>query len=296
MLSRALACFCLLILSLPLTAQVYKCNFGSSSPRVVVKSVVFRTSVLLPPASQRSIQKQLSTLSHAIHKADWQDTLRSDAEQVVREEYLNRGYLRALVDAELLTIADQGNAGTVKLIFSIQPGKQYRMGIISWRGNSAIPTDQLAATIPIRAGEIFQRQKIAAGLESLRELYQSRGYVNFTSVPTPIVDEQRRTVSFDIDIDEGRQFFFGDLDLNGIEPAHAQILLSAWSKLNGKPCDPKAADEFFKRYFRPLRADIKPKDYVQFRVNERTATVDYSVSLTRNRALDALIPKQLPGL
>jgi outer membrane translocation and assembly module TamA len=238
----------------------------------------------------------LFRLAQAVNKADWEDALRTDAEAIVGEEYLNRGYVRVVVNTELQATAEHGNTRSIKLIFAIHPGNRYRMGNISWRGNSAILTEELAATMPIKPGEIFERRKIAAGLGRLRELYQSRGYLNSTSVPVPRVDEQRQIVSFDIDIDEGRQFLFGDLNLKGIEPQHSEMLLSAWSHLRGKPCNPKAADAFFRSYFRPFRSDVKPSDYVRFRINERNLRVDYSLSLTRNRSLDAMIPKKLAGM
>jgi outer membrane translocation and assembly module TamA len=296
--SRALACFWLLFLPLLLPAQVYKCDFGSSSPRIriTLQSVVFHTPVPLPAAAERSIRQQLFHLAQAVHSTDQEAALGNAAEDIVREEYLNRGYFRTSVEAELQTAADHGNVRTVELIFSIHPGKRYRMGDISWRGNSAISTQELAATMSVRRGEIFERQKIAAGLEKVRELYRSRGYVNFVSVPVPRIDEQRQIVSFDIDIDEGRQFLFGDLNLTGIEPKYSQMLLSAWSQLRGQPCNPKTADAFFRHYFTPFRSDVKPSDYVRFRINERTARVDYSLSLTRNRSLDSMIPRKLAGM
>jgi outer membrane protein assembly factor BamA len=55
-------------------------------------------------------------------------------------------------------------------------------------------------------------------LEELRKLYGTRGYLNFTSVPSTEPDVINRRIALRVDCDEGKQFRFGELILDGIEP------------------------------------------------------------------------------
>lgn len=65
------------------------------------------------------------------------------------------------------------------------------------------PAGELRPQFPIAAGEIFNTAKIRQGLDALRKTYASNGYVDFTPVPVTIVDDKDRTVSLQIDLQEG---------------------------------------------------------------------------------------------
>jgi len=133
--------------------------------------------------------------------------------------------------------------------------------------------------IPIKSGGVFNRTTIAKGLEAARNLYLSQGYVNFTSVPTPQVDDAAGTVGFVIDVYEGGQFHFGDLDVEGMQEKHRQILLSAWEGLRGQPYNAEDADKFFKRFFSSPLRNITPENYTTRNIDEHSRSVNYSLQL-----------------
>ena len=161
----------------------------------------------------------------------------------------------------------------------MNPGKQYHLVRVSWRGNTAFSESELANLIPIQPGELFNRTKIAAGLKAAGKLYESRGYINFTCVPTPEMDDEAATLSFEMDVDEGGQFRFGELEVTGMEEAHREILLSAWQGLHGRPYNAADADEFFSRYFSSPWPNIRPENYLSRKIDEDNHSVDYSLQV-----------------
>lgn len=287
MLSRLFTALPLVVMLLfPAAAQVYVCDFGSTHPHVVVKQIVFKTSIQLSPRSQRALRDSILQLSRQTHSQGWVGGFPEDAEELVREAYQNNGFFNASATGEVGMITDRGAFQAINLTFHIVPGNQYRLGPMLWKGNSAISAGELERAVGVQAGEIFRRKHVADGLSSVNNLYLSHGYINVTLVPYPTLDENRKIVSFEIDIEEGKQFRFGELATHGIEDQHRRILLSAWSQLRGKTYSPRQADEFFQSFFKPLRAGISPNDYTQRFVNEVAGSVDYSLSLTRDPALD----------
>lgn len=138
---------------------------------------------------------------------------------------------------------------------------------------------ELTRLIPFRSGEPFNREKIAEGPQAARKLYETRGYINFTSVPTPQVDDEAATVAFNIDVDEGSQFHFGELDVQGMEPPHRKIMLAAWEGLSGRTYNTDDADKFFNRFFRSPLPNIQPGDYTIRKIDEYHHSVSYSVQL-----------------
>jgi hypothetical protein len=62
-----------------------------------------------------------------------------------------------------------------------------------------------------------------------------------------------------------------------MEEAHREILLSAWQGLHGRPYSAEDANEFFCRYFRSPRPNIRPENYLNRKIDEVNHSVDYSL-------------------
>jgi len=151
-----------------------------------------------------------------------------DDMELVREDLQNRGYFKGNVGEPLTKIRDTGHTGfhipllqhgpgkAMDITVPIEEGDQYRLGSITFKGNKAVTnTKALRALFAIKDGDIFNRQKIAKGLENLKTAYGSQGFINASSVPYPNVDDQKKTVSFEIDIDEGKQFYVRRIEFSG---------------------------------------------------------------------------------
>ena len=220
--------------------------------------IVLRSSVQLTPIERRTLRRDVRLYDS--------DTVA----EIVREVCQNRGYFKAQVRVVRTT-----TPAKKAVVIQVDPGKQYRLVGVSWRGNAALSQSDLAKLIPFEPGELFSRAKIAEGLKAAKKLYDSRGYINYTVIPTPIADDDAGTVAFEMDVDEGGQFRFGELDVQGMEQAHRQMLLSAWQALQGRPYDAQDADEFFNHYFRSPRPHINPATLAVRRIDERNRSVNY---------------------
>jgi hypothetical protein len=76
---------------------------------------------------------------------------------------------------------------------------------------------------------VFNLCKIARGLDDIRELYGTRGYVNLATVLEVVSNESRGTIDLLIDVEEGQPYDFGKLYLEAVEPypGAAQTLLKS---------------------------------------------------------------------
>jgi outer membrane protein insertion porin family len=148
--------------------------------------------------------------------------------ELVREELQNKGYFKGVVGEPETKIRDTGHTGfhipllqhgpgkAMDITVPIDEGDRYTLSGITFTGNKElVNTKALRGLFPIRDGEIFNRQKIAKGLENLKNAYASQGFINFTSIPTPTFDEQKKSVAFSIDIDEGKKFSVRRIEFQG---------------------------------------------------------------------------------
>lgn len=151
-----------------------------------------------------------------------------DDMELVREALQNRGFFKGNVGDPQTKIRDTGHPNfhvplirpgpgkAMDITIPIEEGDKYKLGGITFTGNKAIPNTQaLRGIFAIKDGDVFNREKIAKGLENLKNAYGTQGFINFTSVPTPRIDEEKKLVYFDIDVDEGKQFSVRRIEFQG---------------------------------------------------------------------------------
>ena len=151
--------------------------------------------------------------------------LEEDTERV-RQAYRQRGYANAAVEQPQTQIRDEGglnwftfrpNKGKrIDIQMTIEEGARYRLGTITFTGNKQITNMKaLRATFPIKDGDWFNVTDVQKGLDNLKKAYGGLGYINFGAIPKPTYDDDKKTVSFDIDIDEGKQFYVSRIEFSG---------------------------------------------------------------------------------
>ena len=151
--------------------------------------------------------------------------LEEDTERV-RQAYRDKGYYTAAVEEPKTQIRDQGglnwftfrpNKGKrIDILMPIEEGARYRLGTITFSGNKAVTNVRaLRATFAVKDGEWFNATLISKGLENLKKAYGQLGYINFGAIPKPVFDDQKKVVSLDIDIDEGKPFYVSRIEFTG---------------------------------------------------------------------------------
>lgn len=151
--------------------------------------------------------------------------LEEDSERV-RQAYRDKGYANAAVETPKTQIRDQGglnwftfrpNHGKrIDILLPIEEGDRYRLGSITFTGNKAITNQKaLRSTFAVKDGDWFNATMIGKGLESLKKAYGQLGYINFGAIPKPVYDDQKKTVSFVVDVDEGKPFYVSRIEFQG---------------------------------------------------------------------------------
>jgi outer membrane protein assembly factor BamA len=127
--------------------------------------------------------------------------------------------------------------GTIAVTLTVIEGQQFRLKRLTFSGSKAFPESQLREQFVIADGDVFDVERIRKGLDQLRVLYGSQGYINFTPVPNTDADDEARAIMLHIDCDEGKQYHFGKLRVVGPElhPGDREKMLAAWEPNVGKP-------------------------------------------------------------
>jgi hypothetical protein len=159
----------------------------------------------------------------------------------IRIAFQDLGYFRARVDEPRLSIAGETQrAKELNVFVKVDAGAQYRLGEITFQKAGLFPNDRMRKLFAVQTGDLFNYTRIGQGLEKLRSLYGTGGYVDFVANPLTRFDESHRTIDLVIEIDEGKPYDFGRLVLDGTEP-HAgagEALMESWKTLQGKRYNP----------------------------------------------------------
>lgn len=246
------------------------------NPKVTISDVMFEGAVEIPVEGQNQIAAAIKQREYSGSAGSVTD----GALELVREAWQDRGYFKVQVTGESKILSSNPVSSRIALNAHIDEGGQYRLGEITFRGNRTITNNRaLRELFPIKDGEIANRQKIAEGLESFRKAYMVQGFINVTFLPEPRFDDDERLVSFDIDVDEGKQFFVSSINLIGentdtLEAASKDLFLKV-----GQVYNQNLIDLFLTKH--PVRAD---ESRTMLHLNEKKGTADITLDLRHCRA------------
>jgi outer membrane protein insertion porin family len=196
--------------------------------------------------------------------------LDEDSEHV-RFAYRDKGYANAAIEEPKTQIRDEGglnwftfrpNKGKrIDILMPIEEGGRYRLASITFSGNKAVSNVKaLRATFAVRDGDWFNATLIGKGLENLKKAYGQLGYINFGAIPKLSYDEQKKTVSMQIDIDEGKPFYVSRIEFQGNtitrdRVIRRELMLDEGSVYNSQIWEYSLLRLNQLEYFEPLKVD-----------------------------------------
>ncbi|WP_263367299.1 outer membrane protein assembly factor BamA [Edaphobacter bradus] len=216
--------------------------------------------------------------------------LDEDTERV-RAAYRDRGYFKALTSEPTTKVRDAGGLNPftlrpskgkrIDILMPVEEGERYRLGGITFSGNKAVTnTKVLRAQFAQKDGEWFDASKFGKGIEQLRKAYGQLGYINFVGNPIPAIDDAKKTISLNIDIDEGKPFYVSRIEFSGNtitrdKVIRRELLLEEGQVYNNQLWELSILRLNQLNYFEPLKADQDSES----RQNADSQTVDLLLKL-----------------
>lgn len=267
-------------------------------PTVKVGKIVFQGNEHVSSRTLRRAMKNLKPIGipHSIILENLfartfdASKLDEDTERV-RQAYRDRGYFKALTSEPITHVRNAGglnpftlrpsNGKRIDILMPVEEGDRYRLGSITFKGNKAVTNEKvLRAQFAQKDGEWFDATKFGKGLDQLRKAYGELGYINFVGTPIPTFDEAKKTVSWEIDIDEGKPFYVSRIEFTGNtitrdKVIRRELLLEEGQLYNSHLWDLSIMRLNQLNYFDTLKADQDSES----RLNQDDGTVDLLLKL-----------------
>jgi outer membrane protein insertion porin family len=202
-------------------------------PKVKVGKIKFEGNKRLSSRELRAAMKNLRPIGipHSIFlenlfsKTYDASKLSEDSERI-RDEYQQKGYFKVLVQDPKTQIRDthglpipfvhKASGKAVDITIPVEEGDRYTLKAITFKNNKAVTnTKILRGLFPMKDGEIFNTAMVRKGLENIRKAYGELGYINFTAVPDTQIDDEKKLITLNIDVDEGKPFLIRRIEFSG---------------------------------------------------------------------------------
>ncbi len=142
----------------------------------------------------------------------------------VRQEYLKRGYLDVSFGPPEFAYEDGYSRSFLfwkrpkrwmDIVIPVSEGNQYRVGEVTVEGATVFPAEFVRSFFPLLEGEVYDESEVTKALDSLREIYGARGYVQFTGFPTWRRRPEEQIVDVVINLAEEDQFLVNRIEFRG---------------------------------------------------------------------------------
>lgn len=130
-----------------------------------------------------------------------------------------------------------------------------------------------AAYFPLKMAPLFEQTLIEQGLANLRNAYLELGHVDFTYVPEITVTQEGRSVSLEVEVNEGKKFFVSRIDILGLDESVFRQVIKHLPLKPGDVYDQRLVNLFVRKYASLLPADVSPNSSIALRPDELAGTV-----------------------
>jgi outer membrane protein assembly factor BamA len=184
-----------------------------------------------------------------------------DAETDGWPERENQGYVGFSVSAGWKPLRREPGVLHVQVTICVNEGHQKRLEKIELRYGAQSPVftpNELRKLFPLNDGDIYNRDKYFAGLSAVEDAYAEEGFIDLQIYPTIKVDDVNQTVALLLDITEGLQYRWGNIQVVGLDPKIEKLLRSLVTTDN--PANRRLIQNFYEEYKSLLPLGASPKN------------------------------------
>lgn len=251
----------------------------SDGRKIVVESIAIS-------GTQSIDSVELSEITNSMTGSRFKDD-KEELQERIRAQFQDRGYFTAVIQKLDIKVIDPlASPKPVRLEAQVTEGPRCRLSSIEFTGNHDIRSATLRAKFPMKKGDAFNRAKVAGGLQAMRKLYSSRGFIDSFFIPDTNLDSSS-TVKLTIDVHEGPQYRMDKFEVLG-PPEIAEKLQMRWELNSGAVFDRDCVETFLDKNHSLLPADFTLLNGVELIEDCPDATVSVHLHLTHDPQHEAL--------
>ncbi|MGA8153964.1 MAG: POTRA domain-containing protein [Terriglobales bacterium] len=179
--------------------------------------------------------------------------IRALEDKVFLPIYREHGYLKAVVgDPEPTVVQNDAHDTSVDVRVPVDSGRQYKLATIKISGNKAFPEDALHSAFHLQTGEVANAIELEKGLENIRQLYGTRGYMGASVKAEAQIEDAQSTVAYVVSVVEGDVYKMGEVEIRGLDSKTTAGLQTDWTLRTGDIYDASYVGRFVEQAYKKL--------------------------------------------
>jgi outer membrane protein insertion porin family len=192
--------------------------------KILIKRITFVGNRAIEPWELKNVMetKEATLISFITGTGVYQrETLRNDLRRL-EAFYQTRGFLRVEVSEPDVRVDPKAKG--IFITITVKEQDQYRVGRLQVAGDDLFSAAELKNLMKLQEGEIFDRSQLANDVLKLSDRYTERGYAFADVVPLTNIDQEKRLVNIDVQIDRGPQVRVGRVLIVGNEITRDKVI------------------------------------------------------------------------
>ncbi len=192
--------------------------------------------------------------------------------------YGRKGYLRAAFAEPKSALSRSPDCrGGVEAAVTVTEGSPYRLGDLTWTGNSAFESPQLTARLGLEPGAVVDTLRLDGGLKKISEDHARLGLLEVRLSTAVSLDDRTLSAAYTIAVSEGPQYRMGALALTGLSEQDTLQVTQLWKLGSGVVYDAPYAAAFGRQVLARLAG---PQTKVRTRASPDRGSRTVDVTLT----------------
>ncbi len=157
--------------------------------------------------------------------------------ETIRNLYYNKGYIQVQVDEPVIKpkivtrrsetwlpdeerfefgpLRTYAEKNELVVTINIREGEQFKVGSVTFKGNSILSDSELDKEIKLKKGDIFSREMLRQDVNRIMDRYDGIARPFASVVPLFDINPERKTVAINIEIQEGGEVQIGRINITG---------------------------------------------------------------------------------
>ncbi|MCB0284068.1 MAG: outer membrane protein assembly factor BamA [Calditrichaeota bacterium] len=192
--------------------------------------------------------------------ADFDPKKFEEDKNLVVQYYKENGYRDAEVLRDSLHYSDDKQ--DLYIDIWVYEGNKYYFGDIKFDGNEIFTDEELAFTLDIQRGDVYDQKKYDEGIrDRLQKLYYNQGYL-FASIVPQEIPVENDTLNINFSITEGNVVRIKEVQITGNTKTHEKVIrrefkLHPGDKFNSAKLERSIRDLMILNYFSNITPDVR---------------------------------------
>jgi len=244
--------------------------FRSAKPLPTIAQVKFTGNQVLSTAV---LQNKISEVAIGFPYTD--AGFRTLLEHAIRPLYEARGR----VNVKFLKVATEKSPGIDGLLVTValDEGPEYKLTEVGFSGKYAAKSTELLKIGKFKTGDVANFDQVQEGIDSIKNRLRRQGFLRADAAIERKIHDNAKTVDVVMRIEEGPQYNFGKLTVEGLDLNNEAGIRKLWSLKEGQPFDAEYPDYFLNRIRQENMFENLHSSKASNKVNEQAHLVDVTL-------------------